>query len=341
MGGHFQQKLVNIALEKGYLDAAKVSAALRLLKEAQARGRTVRLHEVLLENELLTREQLVNVRRAMARAGLKVRVGDYDILSRIGRGAMGTVYRARQRGLDRIVALKVLASHLAANEEFVARFLREARLAARIKHANIVQVFDVGEWRKTRYIAMEYVDGRTLEEIVTASGPISETLAVSVAYQIAAALEHTSAAGIVHRDIKPANILITPRGMAKLADLGVALVAGEPCEDNVGTPYYMAPEQARNEEDLDVRADIYSLGCSIYFAVAGRPPFEGSSALDTTRMHAESPAPDAAARRPELSAAFTKILEQMMAKQRVDRFRSPAKLVAALAELMRQRGALP
>ena len=127
------------------------------------------------------------------------------------------------------------------------------------------------------------------------TGPISEALAVSVALQVAAALDQAEARGIVHRDIKPGNILVTAEGVAKLADLGLALAAGEDWEDNVGTPYYLSPEQARNDPNLDTRSDIYSLGCALFHAVTGRPPFEGATALETARMRADLAPPDARA----------------------------------------------
>ena len=332
-GAEFQDRLINVAVRKGYLDADNVHAALQWLKEEQSRGRNTPLQSILLQKRLLTREQWVDVRRTMAQEGIAPRLGDYEILSRIGRGSMGTVYRARQRGLDRIVALKVLASHLASNEEFVRRFLREARLAARVNHPNIVQVFDVGRWRTRHYIAMEFVRGRSLERMLAKTGPISEALAVSVALQVAAALEQAEARGIVHRDIKPGNILVTAQGVAKLADLGLALAAGESAEDNVGTPYYMSPEQARNDANLDTRSDIYSLGCALFHAVTGRPPFEGAAALETARMHAELAPPDARAARPDLSEAFSAVLRRMMAKRTEDRYPTAAALATALEPL--------
>ena len=332
-GSEFQDRLIEVALRKGYLDADKVQAALRMIQQEAQKGQARRLEQALLQKNFLSREQLVDIRRTMAQEGLHPRLDDFDILSRIGRGAMGTVYRARQRSLDRVVAIKLLASHLASNEQFVRRFVREARLAARVNHPSIVQVFDVGQWRGRHYIVMEYVQGRGLDRIIPSGGPLSEKRAASIAIQIAGALQQAEARGIVHRDIKPGNIVVTADGVAKLADLGLALARGEDSEENVGTPYYMSPEQARNDPDLDVRADIYSLGCTLFHAVTGRPPFEGATALETARMHAESPAPDARTYRADLSPAFSALLRRMMAKRPDDRFRDARELLAVLEKL--------
>ena len=332
MTTEFHDRFIHTAVRKGYLDAGKVSHAMRLLHEAHAAGEETHLTQVLTSAGLLTEDQAVDIRRTMAQEGLPPRLDDYDILSRIGRGKTGTVYCARQRSLDRKVAVKILATHLAHDARYVERFLREARLAACLAHSNIVQVLDAGEWRDTRYIVMEYVAGRGLDKLIAAGEKLTEAQAVSILLQTARALQAAHARGIVHRDIKPANILLTPAGVAKLADFGIALAPGEEAESSGGTPYYASPEQIRNET-VDTRSDIYSLGCALYHALTGRPPFDGRTVVETLRMHAESAAPDVRALRPDLSVRFGRLLSRMMAKRPDERFDSPDALIEAVEKL--------
>jgi len=325
-----QDRLIHTALRTGRLDAQKVRKGFQLLRAARKVDGRVSLGQILVENRLLTRDQLSEIRRVMDSEGRLPRLGEFEVLSRIGRGAMGTVYRARQMGIDRIVALKVLASHLAANDDFVRRFLREARLAARMNHANVVRVYDIGRSAGIHYIAMEYVPGRSIEQDTRAGRLLSETRAASIAVQIAEGLNHAAACDIVHRDIKPGNIIVTSAGVAKLADLGLAVATGDESEGNVGTPFYMSPEQARNDPDLDIRSDIYSLGCTLFHAVTGRVPYAGTTAFETLRLHAEAPVINARTIRPDLSPEFAAVLQKMMAKRPEDRFPSPEALINAM-----------
>jgi serine/threonine-protein kinase len=328
MTNEFQDRLIQIALRKEYVTAEQVQAVLEKLAQS---GRHPRLHRLLIEMRFLTRDQLLDIRRTMAVEGVHPRIADFYVLSRIGRGSMGTVYRAHDRKLDRPVALKLLASHLAADPKFVQRFLREARLAAKIGHPNVVQVFDVGQWRGTHYIVMEHVEGRSLEEIMAKDGPLSEEAAVRIALQIAEALRVAAEKGVLHRDIKPGNILVDESGKAKLADLGLAIVEEDTRDAAIGTPYYMSPEQARGSSEADTRSDIYSLGCTLYHAVTGRPPFEGASAYETLRMHADAKRPDARTVRPELSKPFAFAVRKMMAIRPKDRYQTPDDVAEALS----------
>lgn len=334
MTNEFQDRLIQVALDKGFMTPDQVQAALTQFAGQPRKG--ARLHKLLVEMKFLTRDQLLEVRRAMAAEGLHPRIGDFYILSRIGRGSMGTVYRAHDRRLDRPVAIKLLASHLAANPEFVKRFIHEARLAAKISHPNVVQIYDVGQWHGTHYIVMEYVEGRSLEEII-AEGPISEEEAVRLGLDVAEALRAAMEKGVVHRDIKPGNILISANGKAKVADLGLAVLEGDTRETTVGTPYYMSPEQAQGQNDIDVRSDIYSLGCTIFHAVTGRPPFLGAGAYETLRMHADAKRPDVRAIRPGISARFSSVVRKMMATRPKERYQSPDELSEALAAVRTPR----
>nr|MBA3938581.1 serine/threonine protein kinase [Planctomycetota bacterium] len=200
---------------------------------------------------------------------LPAAIGGYRILARLGAGGMATVYRALQVGLQREVALKVVAQHLAGDADFGERFLREARAGALVNHVNVVACYDAGRADGQLYMAMELVSGGDLAQLLERKGgTLDEALALNLMRDSAAGLEAIEAAGLIHRDLKPANIFLTERGVAKLADLGLVRFTGD---DRVtqpgmvmGTPAYISPEQARGVADVDIRTDIYSLGASLY-----------------------------------------------------------------------------
>jgi serine/threonine-protein kinase len=184
------------------------------------------------------------------------RIGGYELLATLGKGGMGVVFKARQVSMDRVVALKVLPPHLAENEAFVQRFLREARSAAKLNHPNVVQGIDVGQAEGHYYFAMEFVDGSTVKEMIKQQGRLDEKTALNIVGAVARALEHAHEHGIIHRDIKPDNIMVTRKGEVKLADLGLARTTEKPDTMTIegtalGTPYYMAPEQVRAQADID------------------------------------------------------------------------------------------
>jgi len=258
----------------------------------------------------------------------------YEVIEQIGAGAMGTVYKARQVALDRTVALKVLPPELARDRAYVSRFEREAKLAARISHPNVIQVHDVGEDRGLRYIAMEFVPGSSVEEQL-ALGPLPERRALEITRDVARALAVAHERGIVHRDIKPSNIIVADDGTPKLADLGLARdvsgASGSTTKDGtvVGTPHYMSPEQCRGDRDLDGRSDIYSLGATLFHMVCGRTPYEGDSSVAVMMKHVNEPLPDPRAYNPSLSESTANLIRRMMAKDRARRFRTCEECAAA------------
>jgi len=333
MSRAFRERLVQVAIEKGYLDEEQAREAYRLIESGEASDPGRRFQDVLVERRLLTRDQIIAVRRAMAKEGMAPRIGDFEIISRLGRGTSGVVYRARQRSLGREVALKLLSSHLAADAEFVRRFFREARTAACVSHPNVVQVYDVGQTRHTHYIVMEYVPGVTLERLIETEGRIPPERVLSIARQIARALAHIESCGMVHRDIKPGNIMMTATGQAKLADLGLALRPGDTPEGGAGTPFYMPPEQVAGWRRTDIRSDIYALGCTLFHAATGVPPYRGRTVVETVSMHASAPIPDARSIVPSLPAGLASLLARMMAKRPEDRFASAVELCEALDRL--------
>ena len=207
----------------------------------------------------------------------------YELVKRIGRGGMADVFVGNDRLLDRQVAIKMLFPEFAVDPNFVERFRREAQAAANLNHPNIVNVFDWGKHASTYFIAMEYVDGRTLADILRSNGHLNSKQAAEIASEVAAALGFAHSAGLVHRDIKPANILIGTNGSVKVADFGIARALNAPTESNLtqagavmGTATYFSPEQAQGAQP-DPRSDLYSLGVVMYEMIAGRPPFTGDN----------------------------------------------------------------
>jgi serine/threonine-protein kinase len=257
---------------------------------------------------------------------------DYFVLRRLGRGAMADVYLAQQVSLGRQVALKVLNSELARDPNYVRRFQHEARAAAALVHASIVQIYEVGEEGGVHYISQEYVPGRNLGEVIRSSGSLAPQLTLDILRQVAAALSKASSESIVHRDIKPENIMLAGSGEVKVADFGLARVGGDGSANftqigvTMGTPLYMSPEQIEGRA-LDSRTDIYSLGVTAYHMLAGSPPFTGDTPLSVAVQHLNSPPPPLATRRPDLPQRFVQLVERMMAKFPADRFADPAALL--------------
>jgi hypothetical protein len=276
----------------------------------------------------------------------------------IGYGGMGTVYLARQVSLDRPVALKVMSKVWAADPVFVARFVREAYAAAQLNHPNVVQIYDIGEIGGSRYFSMEYVAGRSLAEVVKARGKLDVETAVGYVLQAARGLKHAHDRGIIHRDIKPDNLLLDTHGVVKVADLGLVktpdlaahqdtLADERRCAGSglhtlpadmtgvrmaLGTPAYMAPEQCRDAAAVDHRADIYSLGCTLYALVTGTQPFHAPDSIGVMKKHAYEPPVPPEQHNPRVPAEASAVILKMMAKRREDRFRSMGEVVRTLEQ---------
>ena len=267
-------------------------------------------------------------------------LGDYHVLRRLGQGGMGQVYLAEQLSLKRQVALEILRADLAANPTSLQRFKAEAEAVAKVTHANIVQVYAVGELDGLPYMALEYVEGRNLREFVTKKGPPELLLALSIIRQAAAALQRAGEAGIVHRDIKPENILLTRKGEVKVADFGLSrcLDGDRPALNltqsgvTMGTPLYMSPEQVEGKP-LDARTDIYSLGVTSYYMLAGQPPFDGATAFEVAMKHARDEPPPLASVRPDLPAALCAAVHKMLAKDPAQRYQTGRELIRDLARV--------
>jgi len=268
-------------------------------------------------------------------------IAGYELIAKIGQGGMATVFKARQKSLDRVVALKILPPSIAKDAEFLERFVREARASAKLNHLNIVQGIDVGQDEATGlwYFAMELVDGPSLKEVLVHQGVMPEDDALEVVAQVGAALEYIAARGMVHRDVKPDNILLTSNGEAKLADLGLAKhlkddAALTQSGNTVGTPHYMAPEQVRGQLDqFDIRTDIYALGATLFHLVTGHPPFQGETGAVIMSKHLTEPPPSARRANPAVSEGCARLIERMMQKKKEDRVQTPAELLRLVAKV--------
>jgi serine/threonine-protein kinase len=241
---------------------------------------------------------------------------------------MGTVYRARQISLDRTVALKVLSSDLISDPKYTDSFLREAKAAARLRHANTISVFDSGKADDSYYYAMELIEGETLSQWVKRDGRIPEPLVCDIGICVASALKNGwDKETLLHRDVKPENIMVDRDGNVKLCDLGLAKYFGENTLLSLsgkvfGTPNYMSPEQARAERGMDFRTDIYALGLTLYFAVTGEIPFHGGNATQVMARKLTEQLPDPREFAPETSAHFCRMLEKMTAQEVEHRYAS-------------------
>src|SRR5262245_13251937 len=267
----------------------------------------------------------------------------YQVLSLLGTGGMGTVYRAVQRHMDRVVALKVLHRGLTDRPGFAERFRNEVKALARLNHPNVVAAYDADQGADLHFLVMEFVEGTTLDALVAQRGPRPVTEACDIARQAATGLQHAFEQGLVHRDIKPGNLLLTPAGVVKVADFGLARLVGlaEPAVPGsapivLGTPEYMAPEQAREPQLADIRSDLYSLGCTLYFLLAGRPPFLGGSQLQTLLDHQDVTPPAIAGLPPAVSA----VINRLLAKNPAQRFATPAEVAEALTQAVGSRESL-
>ncbi|MFO0821776.1 MAG: response regulator [Gemmataceae bacterium] len=271
----------------------------------------------------------------------EVRLGNYDILDRLGAGGMGTVFKARHRRMKRIVAVKVLSAEFCKDTAFVQRFQREVEVIARLGHPNVVMAYDADEAEIGHFLVMEFVNGRDLNSFVNKNHPLAPAVAVNCVVQAARGLAYAHSQGVVHRDIKPANLLRDTNGLVKVTDLGLARLNSGDREASVargltqtgwilGTVDYMAPEQAVDSTSADRRADIYSLGATLHFLLTGEPPFIGSTSLAVLLKHRDDPIPSLRAKRPDVPPELDAVFQRMMAKQTSNRYQSMAEVIAAL-----------
>jgi serine/threonine protein kinase len=290
-------------------------------------------------------------------------LADYEVLEELGRGGMGIVYKARHLGLNRTVALKVIRKERLANPEAVRRFRREAQAAARLTHPNIVLIYDSDQAGDTHFLAMEYVEGVTLQRLVEQVGPLPIAQACDYIRQAALGLQHAVEQALVHRDIKPANLMITapavrpgqtggvswpaPAAQVKILDMGVARLyqLSQHGEESLttltqdgavlGTPDYVAPEQLEDAHRADIRADLYSLGCTFYFLLTGQVPFPGGTLIQKLDKQRWQTPVSVDQVRPDVPPAVAAVVRKLLAKRAADRYQTPGELAAALDHLAR------
>ena len=268
-------------------------------------------------------------------------LGNYDLLQLIGAGGMGQVFKARHRRMNRVVALKVLHADSMRDPVVIARFEREVKAVSAISHPNIVAAYDADQEGDVHFLVMEYVEGSDLSVLVKQSGPFSVERAIQCVLQAARGLQAAHAQGIVHRDIKPANLLLDNNGTIKILDMGLARFHGDvPAQAELtalgmvmGTVDYMAPEQALDTKTADGRADIYSLGCTLYYLLTGEATYRGDTLTSRLLAHQSQPIPDLRASRPDISESLVAVFEKMVAKRVSERYRSMAEVIADLEHL--------
>ncbi|HUG18418.1 MAG TPA: serine/threonine-protein kinase [Planctomycetaceae bacterium] len=297
--------------------------------------------EILIREGLLTQFQVARLREGN---GQSLILGVYVIQDILGCGGIGRVYRARHRMMQRDVAVKVLSRKVLTKPAARSRFQREMQVAARLTHPNLVMSFDAGEHEGEPYLVMEYIPGSNLQQLVKQDGPLDAMRTIELLIQIARGLEYAHGQGIIHRDIKPANLILDPEGTVKVLDLGLAqhlcvTVVGSvdrPARQGaiVGTPDFMSPEQSYDFRQIDERSDIYSLGCTLFYLLTGRPMFEGASAHQKIYSHRNHESPSLSDFRDDVSPELEAIYRRMTAKEREDRYSSATEVRQALEGLV-------
>ncbi len=358
-----------ICKKNGLIDPEQLEEAYHILDDRRAKGSVRSLEQVLVENRLLERKLASKVRTMVSaaldksrrkekkkerrermlwskaqltdRSGSARRIGGYELLDELGTGAMGAVFRARQLSLNKIVALKLLLPKFARDRVYAERFMREARAAARLNHPNIILPFDVGCDDGYHWIAMEFVPGINAREKIDQDGPMEVKAAVRICVEVIKALGFAWKHSIIHRDVKPANIMLCDDGRVKLGDLGLARVdtGGELTQVGkcIGTPFYMAPEQAIDNRKIDSRCDIYSLGASLYHMVTGTVPYMGNTAAAVLTKHITEPLPDPREHRSDLPEPVVRVIGKMMAKDPDERYATAEEVLDDFKRLLAKK----
>ncbi len=299
----------------------------------------------LVKGNHLTKFQAAQVAAGKSRSLI---LGEYTILNKIGAGGMGQVFKALHRRMDRFVAIKMLPPAMTKDAAAIARFEREVRAAAKLRHPNIVAADDAGQANGVHFLVMEYVDGQDLSQLVKKNGPFPVAKAVNYALQAARGLEFAHSEGVVHRDIKPANLLLDKKGTVKILDMGLARIESQGngaaqaeltgTGAIMGTVDYMAPEQGMSTKHADARADIYSLGCSLYYLIAGKATYDGETMAAKLVAHHTHAIPDLRSVQADITDDLEAVFKKMVAKRLEDRYQSMTEVIADLDRLGRSSG---
>lgn len=332
----FETILGKLVVDNGLVTPEELNECSSLLQDSDGNATGHTLADILVNHNFVTRRQLDRLQTDFDTRKSTNRIQGYRIIRKLGAGAMATVFLAQQESLDRPVAIKVLPKKFSENEDFLQRFYKEGRAAAKLNDANIVQAYDVGQSGEFHYFVMEYVDGTTVHDQIVEKKRLSEEEAILIIRQVAKALQHAHDRGFIHRDVKPKNIMIAKNGNVKLADLGLARAlddrqtAEAEAGRAYGTPYYISPEQIRGKKNITPAADIYGLGATLYHMVTGNVPFPGKNPSDVMHRHLKQELVPPDHINPALSAGFSQIIEMMMAKEVSQRYQNARDLIEDL-----------
>ena len=338
------RSFVRRAIAAGLVDINDVKKVVASLMAESSVFTPQRLADGLQGADLLTPWQ---AQKLLAGKSKGFYLGSYRLLRPLGKGGMGVVYLGEHHVMKRLMALKILPPGSLSDSRRVDQFKEEARASAQLDHPNIVRAVDFAEAGKTLYIVMEFVDGIDLHCAVQRDGVMSVPVALDAIIQATQGLAHAHERGIIHRDIKPSNLLLRTDGVVKVSDLGLARIGWSGVDDPeaknrlMGTADFVAPEQAINSKTVDARADIYSLGCTLFFLLTGKSPFHGSTTAQRLAKHQTEPTPDVRKLRPDCPAAVAELTMRMMSKRPEDRPNSAAELLTRMKRVANNVGGKP